>query len=289
MLKNLIFIMKLPILLFLITSPLLIFGGGPWLVPKKSGFLQVQSTFPAGSYSDLFLKGNKNSALNRSVLDYTFQGYLEYGITDNLNLLTTLPYKYVSTGDATSSLADSTLLPKGNLNGLGNYKLALKYRVYDKNIKVAVSVQSIFKSIHNDLEKGLTTGYNANSIGLYIHTGKSFSNKFYSFIEGGINTVSNDFSDYIELHYELGYQLKPPFWTVFTLDLRESLKGGSYQNKKLQQTGLYTNDQEYFAYGIKASYELKNKIGFTAATFGAFSGNFVAKVATFSIGVYKKW
>jgi hypothetical protein len=269
------------VLLFLSSS----YAGGPWLNKKKSGFLQVQSTFPGGAYNRLFLENNLESSLNRPVLDYTLQAYIEYGLTDKLDIISTLPYKFVSTRPA----SDSTELPKGNLNGLGNYKFGIKYRLSDNDLKIATSLQSNFNTINKDLEKGLTTGYDANTIGLYLHIGKGFNENLYSFIDLGINTMSNNFSDYIDIHYELGYQIKPAFWAAFTLDLRETFKGGDYVNENLRQTGLYTNNQEYFAYGVKTSFELNNKIGFTAATFGAFSGNYVAKISTFSLGIYKKW
>jgi hypothetical protein len=281
--------MKLKFLTILILLPFFGSAGGPWLSKKKSGFLQSQSTFPGGAYSKLFLENGESLNLNRNILDYNFQIYLEYGITDKLNIITTLPYKYISSKSIESDLTDNTLLPNGNLSGLSNYKLALKYKISNKKLKAALSIQSSFNTVSKDLEKGLITGYASNSIGLYTHIGKSFSSKLYSFAEGGINISGNNFSNFYELHYELGYQLKPSFWTVLTFDVRESLKDGSFNNKNLQKTGFYTNDQEYFAYGLKIAYELKNKIGFTAATFGAFSGNYVAKVSTFSLGIYKKW
>jgi len=281
--------MKRFTLLILLTFPLSIFAGGPWLEKKKSGYFQFQTTLPIGSYNRLFLDGNKQLDLNRSVIDLNFQAYLEYGITDKLNLITVLPFKYIATGSEQKSLTNSTLLPNGNLSGIGNYKIALKHQVSNKNLKIAVSVQSSFKPINNALDKGLITGYDANSIGLYGHIGKSFSARSYSFLEGGINTVSNNFSDFYEIHYEIGHQFKNSVWGVFTLDLRESLRNGSYQNDNLRQTGFYTNNQEYFSFGLKSSYELKNKVGLTAAVFGAFTGNYVAYMTTFSLGVYKKW
>jgi hypothetical protein len=283
-------IMKLISLIVIILLPFCVSAGGPWLLTKKSGFFQLQSTLPIGSYDKLFLENNRELDLNRDILDFTFQSYLEYGITDKLNLITGLPFKYISSGDAKNNLINPNLLPSGNLSGFGNYKFALKYRVSDKKMKVAVSIQSSFNTVNKDLEKGLITGYASNSIGLHTHIGKSFSKgKAYSFVEGGVNLSSHNFSDFIEVHYELGYQFKPSFWGVFTLDLRESLKGGNFKNENLRQTGFYTNNQEYFAFGLKGAYELKNKIGFTAATFGAFSGNYVAFLATVSVGVYKKW
>lgn len=275
--------------ILLLTICTISFAGGPWLLPKKSGFLQVQATLPVGTYNRLFLANNKFTDLNREVVDVNIQAYLEYGITDKINLITVLPYKYISTGAEQSPLTNPTLLPSGSLSGLSNYKLALKYRISDKDLKIAMSVQSSFNSTKKDLEKGLITGHEANSLGLYAHFGKSFSEKVYSFLEGGINSVSNNFSDFYEIHYELGYQIKPSLWSAFTLDIRESLRNGNYRNENLRQTGFYTNDQEYFAFGFKTSYELKNKIGFTGAVFGAFSGNYVAYLSTYSIGIYKKW
>jgi len=281
--------MKTIILILLTIFSYSLFAGGPWSNKKKSGFFQVQSTFPASSYNLLFLENNKESALKRPVLDYTLQAYLEYGITDKIDLISTLPYKIVSTSGTANNFPDSLALNEGSLNGLSNYKFGVKYQLLNKKILVAGSIVSSFNTIKKDLNKGLTTGYEANSIGLYLHFGKSFSEKTYSFLDLGVNAMSNNFSSYLDVHYEIGYQLKKSFWTALTFDIRESFKDGSFQNANLKETGLYTNDQEYFAFGLKASYELKNKIGFTAATFGAFSGNYVAKVGTFSIGVYKKW
>lgn len=281
--------MKIYILLLLLIFSLISYAGGPWSNKKKSGFFQVQSTFPAGGYNRLFLEKNGESILNRPVLDYTFQAYIEYGITDKLDIISTLPYKYVSTGSLDENIVDSLVLEEGSLSGLSNYKLGFKYQILNEKLKIAISLQSSLNTISTELKKGLATGYDANSYGFYTHLGTSFSSKTYSFIDLGINKMSNGFSDFIDIHYELGYQIKPSLWTAFTLDLRESLKNGTTSTPNLEQTGLYTNNQEYFAFGLKASYELENKIGFTAATFGAFSGNYVAKISTFSIGIYKKW
>jgi len=270
--------------------PYLSYAGGPWLLPKKSGFFQLQSTLPLGSYNRLFLEHDKSLSLNRNALDFNFQAYLEYGISNKINLITVIPYKYIATGNAQHQLTNSILLPKGKLSGLSNYKLAFKFRISDKKIKAAISIQTSFNTAKKDLEKGLITGYQTNSLGLYTHIGKSFSNgKLYSFIESGINFASNNFSTFYEIHYELGYKLKPSFWSVITFDIRESLRDGTYKNENLRQTGFYTNNQEYMAYGVKGSYELKNKVGFTMATFGALSGNYVAYLGTVSLGIYKKW
>lgn len=281
--------MKSTLILLLIIFPTYLFAGGPWLIPKKAGFFQLQTTLPISSFNRLFLENNQELNLNRSVLDYTFQAYMEYGITDKLNLISALPYKYISTGNEVENIINTNLLPQGNLNGIGNFKLALKYRLSDKDLKASASIQSSLKTIAKKIENGLITGYDANSLGLYIAIGKSFSANLYSYFEAGINTYSNNFSTILDIHYELGYQLKPSLWIILTIDMRESLKNGSFQNENLRQTGFYTNDQEYLSPGIKVNYELKNNIGFALATYAGLSGNYVGKVGMFSLGVYKKW
>lgn len=281
--------MKAAFLSLLILLSISIFAGGPWLNKKGEGYFQLQSTFPASSYNLLFLENGNEASLKRGVLDYTLQAYLEYGLTNKLDIISSLPYKIVSTTNTINNLPDSLALNNGNLSGLGNYKVGVKYQLLNKNILVAGSIISNLNTIKRENNKGLSTGYDANSIGAYLHIGKSFSAKSYSFLDLGVNAMGNNFSSFLDIHYEIGYQIKPSLWTALTFDIRESFKDGTYNNPNLKETGLYTNNQEYFAYGIKGSYELKNRIGFTAATFGAFSGNYVAKVATFSIGVYKKW
>lgn len=200
-----------------------------------------------------------------------------------------MPFKLISTNGQTNFSTQQPLLPKGNLAGFGNYELGLKYLLVDKKWLFSVSAQAMFNTSSHQFDKGLATGYFSNSIGFYGHFGRSFSEKIYSFVEGGYNFSSHTYSDFIKLHYELGYQLKPNLWTALTLDVRSSLKNGDFQNENLRQTGFYTNDQEFFAYGIKAAKEFKNKTGISFATFGAISGNFVARLATISLGVYKKW
>tara|TARA_B100000809_G_scaffold266460_1_gene329286 strand:+ start:2753 stop:3598 length:846 start_codon:yes stop_codon:yes gene_type:complete len=281
--------MKASLILLLLATPFLTSAGGPWLTKKGSGFLQLQTTLPTGSFNRLFLENNKELTLNRSILDYTYQVYIEYGLTDKLNIISSLPFKQISTGSIGSQTVNTKILPKGNLSGIGNYKLALKYSLSNKKLKAAISIQSSLKTISRKIESGLITGYDANSFGPFLSIGRSFSPKLYSYIETGINFYSNDFSNTIDLHYELGYQLNSSLWAVLTFDMRESLKNGSYRNENLRQTGFYTNNQEFVSPGLKMNYELKNELGFSVATYAGLSGNYVGKIGMFSLGIYKKW
>jgi hypothetical protein len=281
--------MKASFIFLLLAITFLTSAGGPWLTKKGSGFLQLQTTLPVGSFNGLFLENNNELELNRSILDFTYQVYLEYGLNDKLNVISSLPFKQISTGNIKNQTINPTILPKGNLSGIGNYSLALKYRLSDKNLKTAISIQANLKTISKNIDAGLSTGYDANAIGPYLSIGKSFSTKLYSYIETGIIFYSNNFSHILNIHYELGYQLNPSLWAVLTFDMRESIKNGTYRNENLRQTGFYTNNQKFVSPGLKMNYELKNEVGLSVATYAGLSGNYVRKIGMFSLGIYKKW
>jgi hypothetical protein len=263
-------------------------AGGPWTNGKKKGFFQLQATIPLGTYNLLFLEDGSDLELNRGVTDFHLQAYLEYGFTDNLSLTGSLPYKFVATNDEINPAADLPLLPSGKLNGIGNIELALKYKFFDKSFVAATSIKAELNSISRDMEKGLATGYGANGIGIYGHLGKGL-NRFYTFVEGGYMFKDHNYSDEVRINFEAGYKAVDELWLALVFDIRESMKNGNFDEMNLIQTGLYPNNQEYFAFGFKTFYEFKNKIGLSASTFGAFGGNYAAHLATINIGVFKKW
>lgn len=266
-------------------------AGGPWLLQKKGGFLQVQSTFPTGTYKRIFLENNQDLDLRREVLDLNLQGYLEYGLSNKFNLIAVIPLKYVSTSDLNADVPQDPLntLPADDLFGFGNLQFRLKYRLSNKKVKAAVSLYSSLNNVDARLNSGLVTGYLASSIGLFGHVGGSLSDNWYTFLEAGYNIPDNGFSQFVEGNYELGYQVKKNWWVVFTMGLRASMKTGSFVNDNLRQTALYTNDQEFFSFGGKTSYEWESKWGMNFAIHGAFSGHYVAHIPTMSLGVFKKW
>lgn len=281
--------MKLILFVLFSLSSIASFCGGPWVPEKKSGFFQLQTNLPLGPTERLFLEKGNELKIERDVYDLTFQAYMEYGIANKTAIVLNVPYKLVSAKDATPYAPLNPMLQAGTLTGLGNTGLTIKRSLCTDKFNAAISLQGLFDTGTEALEKGLATAFLTNSIGLYLHAGKSFSEKWYSFIEGGYNMRSNGFSDYVEVHYELGHRVSEPLWLSFVVDYKESIKNGNFNNVNLRRTGLFTNDQEYFAYGIKGAYEINNGFGINAATFGAFSGNYSAKVATINLGFFKKW
>ena len=264
-------------------------AGGPWLYKNNAGFYQLQTTFVTSPYSEL-LQGTTSDKtyLNREVLTNDFGGYVEYGLSDKLNLIAKLPFKYVSTGAVSDSVDHSTLLEEGSLLGLSNVELAAKYGVLNKRVQVAVSVNTVWNTISKDLDKGLVTGYNYNAVGAFAHVGGSIGERGYAYTDVGYVLTSNNFSDYFQEHVEAGYRVGQALWLKVTLDVKKSMENGSYVNENQRQTGLHPNDQDWIGFGFGAAYEFKNQVGFNITTGGAVRANYIGVSPPLTIGVYKK-
>lgn len=266
----------------------------PWLHKKNDGFVQVQGVIPAYRYSStlngFFIKDQQ--AVNRETFNSDYSIYLEYGILDKLNLVSVLPYKYVSTGALTSpenELPFDNVLEEGSLSGLGNYRFALKYGLGGKKAKFAVSIDTRWNTISQELEKGLSTGFDANTFGIVLHAGRS-NLKQYGFASIGYYKYTNNYSDAIEINVEHGWKLKERWNVALALNGRFSMQNGSNFNDQLDQTGLYPNNQEWLAISAKASYDFKNKFGINAAfPIVPIYFNRVGFNGTIALGLYKKF
>ncbi len=84
-------------------------------------------------------------------------------------------------------------------------------------------------------------------------------------------------------------QLFKRLWVIGVLDVRQSITDGTADNENSEQTGLYPDNQEYVAPGIKLLYEITPKFGINFSGFGAISGNLVAKSPSNTFGVFVKW
>jgi hypothetical protein len=74
------------------------------------------------------------------------------------------------------------------------------------------------------------------------------------------------------------------------VDVFESFENGNPTLRLNNQfTGLYLNNQEFFANGFKLIGEITPKFGLNLGIGGAFSGNLVAKQRATTLGLYLKW
>lgn len=175
----------------------------------------------------------------------------------------------------------------------GNAQISIKHKILNKKWVAAgqfkIELPAEYKK---GKESGLIPGYDAFSFSPIISFGRGW-NKFYGYLWLSAIFRTNNYSDYLNSGIEGGWKPFKGFWLVVYSELMHSFHNGS---KTLpppeKQFGLYSNDLEYFSYGLKAIYDidLKNssKLGFFLHGAGSFSGFAVAHSPLLSVGLYIK-
>jgi len=122
-----------------------------------------------------------------------------------------------------------------------------------------------------------------------LNVGRSFG-RFFAQGSTGVDIRFNDYSSNFVLDAELGAKPFNRLWAIAFLNVSSSFKNGEVvlpANNLL--TGLYVNDQEYTAYGLKLIFEISDKIGILANYSSALSGNNVPRRAVLGAGLYTKF
>lgn len=281
---------------FIITTLLLvttssILAQGPWLYKKNDGYLQIKGILPFSDYTSTIngFFGSDSQNVNRASFNSDYNIYLEYGLIDKLDVIAYIPFKYIRTGDLTDEQAFPDLLEEGSLIGLSNTSLGFKYALIEKDVKVAVLLDSRWNTIAKDLDKGLATGYDANAFGVGLSAGISGA-KFYTFLASTFYKYTNDFSDVVEINFEFGRNFGKRWNAALALNSRLSLYNGDYSNENLEQTAFYPNDQEWAAVNAKVAYQFENGFGInTAFTLFPIYFNRVGGIGTVALGIFKKF
>lgn len=274
---------KLIILLFSISA----FSQSPWTQKKGKAYTQLSFTSIA-NYNTLF--GDPDYNTEREITDRTLQFFGEYGLTDKTSLLVNIPFKMIETGDLTSpSITAIPLTSSATENTLGNIEIGLKHNFYNKKWVLSGQFSIEANTSSYDASSGIRTGYDAWSFSPLFLAGRGFGK---TYIQGfvGANIRTNDYSSNFRIGGEVGRKLGKRIWLIGFVDVSKSLENGDILlPAENRLTGLYVNDQEFGAFGLKAIGEFSNNFGLTAGYGGAFFGNNVAKQAALTFGLYHKF
>ncbi len=240
------------------------------------------------SFNSIYVNSNDALNLNRKVTDITISLYGEYGISNKFTLTAAIPIKMVSSGELngnTTTFLDT--LPDGSLTGLGNLVLSGKYLIIDGTIKLAGSLAIEGNTMSYDNTTGLRTGYDTWGLTPTLHIG-SGNEYLYGFLDVGIGLQSNNYSHNFRLHTEIGVKPIEQLYIAAEFNIRESFENGNYFEPNNLHTGLYMNDQEYFAYGLKIGFTSISGFGGYISAMGGTSGNVIGRSPGYNIGVYYK-
>ncbi len=258
----------------------------PWTPKQGHGYAQL-SFNAIHQYNSLFLSDGGKLLLKRQLSDYTIQAYGEYGLTDRTAIIGAVPLKVLRSGEAQNGLSPST--QSGSLSALGNIEAGIRHNFISKGAVFSgqLTVEAA-TSAYQDAT-GLRSGYDAWAFVPSLSLGQG-TGKLYGYVSVGTGFRTSGYSSDFRLNAEGGYKFFSKWWIVAVLNLRESYQNGNVAlPANNRQTGLYVNNQSYFAYGVKTIIEITPKFGVNGAFYVAGGGNFVAESPSVNLGVYVKW
>ncbi len=255
---------------------------GPWTKEKGKGYIQVG--FSSIQYDKTQYNANELATGNNNT-DVTLQLYTEYGLTNKLEVQLILPYKMVESTNKITNVSKT-------LTGISNTTLGLKYLLQDKKWKISTGLQFSTRSNNKDNLKGFRTGFEASTFLPYFTFGSS-SNKWYYYGNIGYGLMTNNYSDFVKIAGEVGYNIIPKGHLMFVFDAKNIVTKESFytiDNVSYRNTANYLDRQSYFAVGIKGNYEfVKNKFGANAAFIGALNTNNTPLAPSINFGIYAKF
>ena len=259
-----------------------IFSQSPWTQQKNKAFIQ---TGFSGIFYDKIRVNKNDQAVNSNVSDITTQLYAEYGILNKLDVSLIVPFKIISIASNNGSKTES-------LTGLGNVTVGLKYILSDKNFKISGGFYVSANTRQTNTDAALQTGYNATTILPYLSMGSS-SGKIYYFVNMGYGYMTNNFTDFIKIGGEIGYNFIKKTHVIFNFELKKATNTesnfDSLTNKLFQSTALYIDSQEYLSIGLKLNHEIiTNKFGVTVGAIGAPYLSNLPVAPSINAGVYLK-
>lgn len=261
---------------------LLIVAQSPWTKDKGDLFINLSYT-TISNYNELF--GDPDYNTERNISDRTYQIYGEYGFTNKTSLVFNLPLKSIKNGNVSNNVGALANTDSGSETSFGNIQLGIKHQLYNNGWVISGQLISEINTSSYDENTGIRTGYDAFTFTPQLLAGKSFGKTFFQ-SQIGFDIRTNNYSNNFKIGGEFGGKVSKNIWLIGYVDVVKSFEDGNVNlpaNNLL--TGLYVNNQEYGAYGLKGILQFCD-IGITAGFGGAFFGNNVPKKAAFSFGIF---
>lgn len=265
------------------------FSQSAWTQDKGKHYMQLShSVLPF--YTKYYQRGGNEEQTAREVLDQTLQFYGEYGMGPSTTLLYNLPVKHVHIGNFNANYEGSASLKAGTMWGLSNAMIGVRQSLYSDLFNMGIEFQIQAPTGMYDDSMGVRTGYDAWSFYPTLNFGKGLGN-FYIKMYIGSQLRTNDYTHNLTTGVEAGYKFFDRLWVMAFLNGQVSWRNGDRVDPiNNRATGLYLNDQEFVAFGLKLIGEVvKDKFGITFGFGGAISGHNVAKSPSWNGGIYWQW
>lgn len=271
------------ILLYIVSINNEIFAGG-WTKKKGKFYLQLSSQY---------MKSNKFHDINGTLVDintlsdFTLSFYGEYGVTDNISIVAFFPFHHRLTLDKIKGTSGNTYFPGAKKNGISDSDIGIKYKIAEGGGSVLSAGFSLGLPIGDSNDpNGLLTGDGE----LNQKVGFQFGHSFYPLpvyfnTSAAYNFRHKGYTDEINFGIEAGYTFDNKLIVIFRVTGLKPLRNGD-NTVAGGAGGLFSNNQQYIAYGPELFYNITDNWGITA---GMNSGTWARNVLStnvFRIGLF---
>lgn len=254
-----------------------------WTLHKNEKYINL--SYSSSLYDKGFDSAGEVISLPVEISDRTIQLFAQYGLTEKITLQVKVPYKILSSeGDlAVFNAIEGNYLETGKLNYFGNIEAGALYKFVDDKPMVSISFFVDANTIDYNYLTGLQTGLNSFGFKPGAGVGWSFDKTWLSYYLGG-DMRTNNYSSAIVSDLELGFKPAPYLFAAADVFVKRSLKNGKDCDCTNQYTALYLNEQEYFAFALKAGFIVKDwGFNFGYNTAAAASNLPAAGILTFGL------
>ncbi len=260
-----------------------------WTLKKGSMYANLSVSY--GVYNEIFDSTGETLEIPVQIVDQTIDLLVQYGVSDKFTAQVNVPYKLIkSTGDLYyfNQFEGTPYLTTGQLNDFGNISFGGIYQIIDDKPIITASLFFEANTSERNYLKGMQTGFNSYALQPGFGAAWSFPKAWFTFYLGG-DIRSNNYSNNIISKMEAGYQPVTGLYLAGLLTVKQSIGNGTNDcDCTTNYTGLYLNDQEFTAFGLKAGYAYKS-FGLNGAYHIGLSGKNMPETGYLSIGLqYKK-
>ncbi len=257
-------------------------SAGAWPQEKGSGFYKLETSLIV---ADEYYLSNGDRQSIPTTKEWTIALYGEYGLTDRLTAILYWPMKSLAVNRQVGRLSGFEYAPGGSAAGPGDAQLGFRFNV----LKQTVSVWSLSFNV------GVPTGQHSNREGLFTGDGEwnaaalveyglsLYPRPLYLAAQTGINLRSAGYEH--EWHYGVEFGLDVNRRVAAILRVQgvrpiESVRSNAAVGS------LYSNGQQYLAYGLEWDYKLSDRLGLAAQFRSAVGARNILAAPMWSLGLF---
>ena len=276
------FISFLILLQFISLNPEETYAGG-WAKKKGKFYLQLSSQYMS---SNKFHNINGKLVYINAFSDFTLSLYGEYGITDDVSIVAFFPFFHRLTLDENKGNSGSTYFAGAKKSGVSDFDIGIKYKIAEGRGSVLSLGFSLGLPLGDSNDpNGLLTGDDE----LNQKVGFQFGHSFYPVhvyfnASAAYNLRHKGYSDEIDFGIEAGYTFNNKLLVTLRITGLKPLHNGN--NNIVGAGGLFSNNQQYIAYGPELFYNVTDNWGITAGMNSGTWARNVLSAKVFRVGFF---